>query len=100
MIKYNQSINQSINIMPSDKDTPIQYFLQTQQQLPVMVWIHGGGYFGGHGASDNYIPYPLMAMGEFVFVSINYRFGIYGFLTTGDKNKFALLTFQVIAERY
>ncbi|XP_071826398.1 cholinesterase-like [Apostichopus japonicus] len=58
---------------------------QTTGQLPVMVWIHGGGYFGGQGGSAFYLPYPLMSMGEFVFVSINYRLGIYGFLTTGDE---------------
>lgn len=49
-----------------------------------MVWIHGGGYFGGQGGSAFYLPYPLMSMGEFVFVSINYRLGIFGFLTTGE----------------
>jgi para-nitrobenzyl esterase len=45
--------------------------------LPVMVWIHGGGFVGGE--SDDYNPSGLVADGVIV-VTINYRLGALGFL--------------------
>ncbi len=45
--------------------------------LPVMVWIHGGGFVGGE--SDDYDPSGLVANGVIV-VTINYRLGALGFL--------------------
>ena len=45
--------------------------------LPVMVWIHGGGFVGGE--SDDYDPSGLVAHGVIV-VTINYRLGALGFL--------------------
>ncbi len=46
-------------------------------RLPVMVWIHGGGFVGGE--SDDYNPSGLVANGVIV-VTINYRLGALGFL--------------------
>ena len=43
--------------------------------LPVMVWIHGGGYFAGTGSGLDLS--PLAAKGV-VVVSINYRLGALG----------------------
>ena len=45
--------------------------------LPVMIWIHGGGFVGGE--SDDYNPSALVAHGVIV-VTINYRLGALGFL--------------------
>lgn len=45
--------------------------------LPVMVHIHGGGFFHGSGAGDNTL---LATTGHEVIVSMNYRLGIFGFL--------------------
>jgi para-nitrobenzyl esterase len=45
--------------------------------LPVMVHIHGGGFFGGSGNGDNTL---LATTGHEVIVSMNYRLGIFGFL--------------------
>ena len=36
------------------------------QPLPVIVWIHGGGYIAGAGTSDNY--HPLFYMSHEVIV--------------------------------
>lgn len=44
---------------------------------PVMVWIHGGGFVGGSGDGDLYGPDYFMVK-DIVFVSINYRLGIFG----------------------
>ncbi|XP_033217651.1 esterase FE4-like isoform X2 [Belonocnema kinseyi] len=46
---------------------------------PVMVWIHGGGFMAGSGSRDLYSPDYLLKH-DIVFVSINYRLGIFGFL--------------------
>ena len=47
--------------------------------LPVMVWIHGGGFVGGSG-SDLHSDGALMAHRNVVVVSFNYRAGLFGFL--------------------
>jgi para-nitrobenzyl esterase len=45
--------------------------------MPVLVHIHGGGFFGGSGNGDNTL---LASTGHEVVVSMNYRLGIFGFL--------------------
>jgi para-nitrobenzyl esterase len=45
--------------------------------LPVMVHIHGGGFFNGNGNADNSL---LATTGDEVIVSMNYRLNIFGFL--------------------
>jgi para-nitrobenzyl esterase len=47
-------------------------------KLPVMVWIHGGGFTGGSGASPNTSGAQFAKQGV-VLVSINYRLGRFGF---------------------
>lgn len=47
---------------------------------PVLVWIHGGAFVGGSGASSLYRGDRLAARGDVVVVTINYRLGILGFL--------------------
>ena len=48
-----------------------------------MVWIHGGGYMVGAGGIEEWDLYPMAAIGEVIIVTINYRLGILGFLSTG-----------------
>jgi para-nitrobenzyl esterase len=50
----------------------------TVRDLPVMVWIHGGGFTGGSGASPNTSGVQFAKQGV-VLVSINYRIGRFGF---------------------
>jgi para-nitrobenzyl esterase len=47
--------------------------------LPVLVWIHGGGFTGGGNASPWYRGGPFARDGV-ILVSINYRLGAEGFL--------------------
>jgi len=47
-----------------------------QAPLPVMVWIHGGGYRIGTGGTTDGA--PLVSKGV-VLVSVNYRLGVFGF---------------------
>ncbi|XP_050321068.1 esterase E4 isoform X1 [Bactrocera neohumeralis] len=51
-------------------------------QLPVMVWLHGGGYSFGSGNTFLYGPDYLVAE-DIVLVTLNYRLGPLGFLTAG-----------------
>jgi para-nitrobenzyl esterase len=48
----------------------------TKARLPVMVWIHGGGFILGSGAMDG----GALAQRGAVVVSFNYRLGVLGFL--------------------
>ncbi|HMH64932.1 MAG TPA: carboxylesterase family protein [Rhizomicrobium sp.] len=45
---------------------------------PVLVWIHGGGYFDG--ASNDYDAAKLVTRGKLVVVTFNYRLNLFGFL--------------------
>jgi para-nitrobenzyl esterase len=50
----------------------------TGEALPVMVWIHGGGFVNGSG--DIYDSRGLVARGDIIVVTLNYRLGALGFL--------------------
>ena len=50
----------------------------TARRLPVMVWIHGGGFVGGSGALQGAAGGPFAKQGV-VLVTINYRLGRFGF---------------------
>ncbi|XP_049853094.1 juvenile hormone esterase-like [Schistocerca gregaria] len=52
--------------------------------MPVMVWIHGGGFFSGSGNADIHGPEYLVEHGV-VVVTFNYRLGVLGFMSTGDN---------------
>uniref|UniRef100_A0A8C8THD9 Carboxylic ester hydrolase n=1 Tax=Peromyscus maniculatus bairdii TaxID=230844 RepID=A0A8C8THD9_PERMB len=53
-------------------------------RLPVMVWIHGGSLVVGSATSHD--GSALAAYGNVVVVTVQYRLGIFGFLSTGDKH--------------
>ncbi|XP_063921236.1 juvenile hormone esterase-like [Zophobas morio] len=53
--------------------------------LPVMVWIHGGGFVCGSNNSEIYGPEFLITE-KVVIVSINYRLGLLGFLSLNDPS--------------
>jgi para-nitrobenzyl esterase len=55
-------------------------------RLPVMVWIHGGGFIAGAGSEPRYTNSALVPKGV-VLVTINYRLGIFGFLASEDLAK-------------
>ena len=51
--------------------------LRSEAGLPVMVWIHGGGFVAGSGARQMYGMHHFMDR-DVVVVSINYRLGLLG----------------------
>lgn len=67
---------------------------------PVMVYIHGGSYMEGTG---NLIDGSVLASyGDVIVITVNYRLGVLGFLSTGDqaaKGNYGLLD-QIQALRW
>ncbi|KAG5274060.1 hypothetical protein AALO_G00158710 [Alosa alosa] len=55
-----------------------------EAKLPVMVWIHGGGFI--MGCASNFDGSVLAAYQNVVVVTIQYRLGMLGFFSTGDDN--------------
>ena len=56
--------------------TPAKY---ANEKLPVLVWIYGGAFISGSGAVPIYDGEALAKQG-IVYVGINYRLGIFGFM--------------------
>jgi para-nitrobenzyl esterase len=54
-----------------------------KSKLPVMFWIHGGGYQGGSASEPRHDGDFLPTKGV-VLVTINYRLGVFGFLATAE----------------
>ena len=54
--------------------------------LPVLVWIHGGRFLVGTGSSKVYSPDFMMDYEDIIVVSIQYRLGPLGFLSTEDES--------------
>jgi para-nitrobenzyl esterase len=52
-------------------------------KLPVMVWIHGGGFIAGAGSEPRYTNSALVSKGV-ILVNVNYRLGVFGFLASED----------------
>jgi para-nitrobenzyl esterase len=57
-----------------------------QDKLPVIVWIHGGAFTGGSGSVPLYDGEEMAKKGV-VFITINYRLGIFGFLAHPELSK-------------
>ncbi|TDG47048.1 hypothetical protein AWZ03_006485 [Drosophila navojoa] len=58
---------------------------RSRQPLPVMVYIHGGGFFSGSAGPQLTGPEYFMDTGEVILVSMAYRLGALGFLSTQDS---------------
>ncbi|GKZ58560.1 hypothetical protein AnigIFM49718_004385 [Aspergillus niger] len=61
--------------------------VKTQDKLPVVVWLHGGGHALGSASDILYNPEGLLqeavAAGKpLIYVGINYRLGFFGFATS------------------
>jgi len=58
----------------------------SKARKPVMVWIHGGGNYGGTASSNNFDGESLARHGV-VLVSINYRLTVFGFFAHPELTK-------------
>ena len=59
---------------------------KSKGKLPVMFWIHGGGYSGGASSEPRHSG-DFLPLEGVVLVTINYRLGVFGFLATSDLAK-------------
>ncbi|KAK5815136.1 Carboxylesterase family-domain-containing protein [Linnemannia elongata] len=59
--------------------TPTLPSKQEKKGLPVMVYVHGGGFTSFSGSSPVFEPGNLVSRGGVVVVTLNYRLGIFGF---------------------
>ena len=55
-------------------------------KLPVMVWIHGGGFLAGAGSEPRYTN-PALVAKNVIVVTLNYRLNVFGFLASEDLAK-------------
>ncbi|KAF8606945.1 alpha beta-hydrolase [Ceratobasidium sp. AG-I] len=63
----------------------------TQKKLPVLVWIHGGGYYAGYAAQYDPTAMIQASNNSFVAVIIQYRLGMFGFLPGAEVKKNGIL---------
>ncbi len=56
------------------------------ERLPVMVWIHGGGFVAGSGSEPRHDGVALAKKGV-VVVTLNYRLGVFGFLAHPELSR-------------
>ncbi|XP_077141104.1 neuroligin-3 isoform X1 [Ranitomeya variabilis] len=84
----------------SDNDEDEEGDIRDTGAKPVMVYIHGGSYMEGSG---NMIDGSVLASyGTVIVITLNYRVGVLGFLSTGDqaaKGNYGLLD-QIQALRW
>lgn len=67
--------------------------------LPVLVWIHGGGYGAGSGRAD--FGAMLAANGGgFVAVSIQYRLGAFGFLASDEVYRNGVVNAGILDQQF
>ncbi|ELK32029.1 Bile salt-activated lipase [Myotis davidii] len=65
---------------------------EVSQNLPVMIWIYGGGFRMGSAQGESFFNNydhdgeEIATRGNVIVVTFNYRLGPQGFLSTGDAN--------------
>eukprot|EP00008_Paramoeba_atlantica_P013234 CAMPEP_0201480094 /NCGR_PEP_ID=MMETSP0151_2-20130828/4659_1 /ASSEMBLY_ACC=CAM_ASM_000257 /TAXON_ID=200890 /ORGANISM="Paramoeba atlantica, Strain 621/1 / CCAP 1560/9" /LENGTH=536 /DNA_ID=CAMNT_0047861849 /DNA_START=76 /DNA_END=1686 /DNA_ORIENTATION=+ len=79
----NPSLNSTYRPTPSTEDCLYLNIwspnINSTAMLPVMVFIHGGGYYSGAG-SDTLYDGTEIAYSDAILVTFNYRLGVLGFL--------------------
>ena len=61
--------------------------LNANAKRPVMVWLHGGGYFRGSGGATGLDGGNLANAGDFVVVTLNHRLNTFGYTWFGDADE-------------
>ncbi|XP_077996783.1 acetylcholinesterase-like [Glandiceps talaboti] len=57
----------------------------TPEKTAVLVWLHGGAFYIASGSAPENDGTVLSALGDVIVVTLNYRLGPLGFLSTGDS---------------
>ncbi|KRE81872.1 carboxylesterase family protein [Arthrobacter sp. Soil763] len=58
--------------------------LRADERVPVMVWLHGGSYTSGSGDLAIFDPKALVSENRVIVVSVTYRLGLFGYLSTAS----------------
>lgn len=61
--------------------------LSPQARRPVMVHLHGGGWYGGSGNSPQFDGTKIAGHADVVFVTVNHRLGAFGFLDLSEAGE-------------
>ncbi|XP_055685782.1 juvenile hormone esterase-like [Lutzomyia longipalpis] len=56
-----------------------------KKNLPVLIFIHGGGFLSFSSSPSELGPDYFMATNAVIVVTFNYRLGVFGFLCSGDE---------------
>ncbi|KAF9913868.1 hypothetical protein BX616_009413 [Lobosporangium transversale] len=84
------------NIQYSERDclnlnifTPLEHLFKAQTLIPVMVWIHGGGFSSGSNAlplydGTNFVARSIRIGRPVILVTINYRLNYLGFISSKE----------------
>ncbi|XP_060248095.1 carboxylesterase 3 isoform X5 [Meriones unguiculatus] len=83
------TLNEKVQVLSMSEDCLILNIYSPSEvtagtRRPVMVWIHGGSLMVGSATSQD--GSALAAYGDVVVVTVQYRLGVFGFLSTGDKH--------------
>ncbi|KAL0860271.1 hypothetical protein ABMA27_009691 [Loxostege sticticalis] len=98
ILKYEHEVDASKDGPACPQITPAGYYTDedcltinvytpdhnSRKPLPVIVFIHAGGFYSFSGRSDVAGPHYLLDK-DIVLVTFNYRLGTLGFLSTGDE---------------
>ncbi|XP_056603226.1 neuroligin-2a isoform X2 [Triplophysa dalaica] len=76
--------NQSEDCLYLNIYVPTEDDIRDRRKKPVMLFIHGGSYMEGTG--NMFDASVLSAYGNVIVVTMNYRLGVLGFLSTGDQS--------------
>ncbi|XP_051754633.1 neuroligin-2a isoform X2 [Ctenopharyngodon idella] len=76
--------NQSEDCLYLNIYVPTEDDIRDRRKKPVMMFIHGGSYMEGTG--NMFDASVLAAYGNVIVVTMNYRLGVLGFLSTGDQS--------------
>ncbi|KAI2634251.1 alpha/beta-hydrolase [Hypomontagnella submonticulosa] len=61
------------------------------KKLPIMIYVHGGGFNSGNGAERNMMSFVSWSETPLIGMSFNYRVGAFGFLPSGVTAKEGVL---------
>lgn len=67
------------------------FFFKVSSDLPVMIWFYGGGFIVGGSMGPNFLNNYLYSgqeiadRGNVIVVTVGYRLGVLGFLSSGDS---------------
>lgn len=61
--------------------------LEPGAKRPVLVHVHGGGFYGGSGNSPGFDGEALARYGDCVVITVNHRLGAFGYMNLADQGE-------------